>query len=221
MFYKRIIVLDTEAISLQKPFIYDLGFIVAEWNGMEYIPIYRSQAIIEQIYHNRELFATAYYGEKRPRYTSLLKGRKAKKKKFGWAIHHLLKMIKFYEVEALFAYNNGFDIKALNFTAKNFNYNVDFNNFIWHDILAIANNFIHNSLDYMEFAKENDLLGASKRYVQTNAEATYKYITNNVNYIEPHMALQDSEIELDILNEAIKLGYNMKIETKKRFLKVE
>ena len=219
--YNTVIILDTETISLGKPFIYDLGFIVARAENGVYKPIYRSQAIITQIYDNAELFATAYYAEKKPRYTRLLKGRKTRKKKFGWAIHHLKKTIEKYDVEAVFAYNASFDKKALNFTAKHFKYNFNFNGLKWLDIMAIANNFIHTSKEYIDFANENKLFGPSGRYYQTNAEATYKFITNNKNYIEPHMALQDCEIELDILNYAIENGYSNKDIVKKRFLRVE
>ena len=62
--------------------------------------------------------------------------------------------------------------------------------------MAIANNFIHTSREYIEFANKNKLIGASGKYYQTNAEATYKFITNNKNYIEPHMAPKIAKLNL-------------------------
>ena len=65
MLPNKIMILDTETIGLEKCFVYDIGFIVAELqeNGF-YKPIVKSQFIIEQVYDNRELFETAYYNDK-------------------------------------------------------------------------------------------------------------------------------------------------------------
>ena len=51
MLPKRIIILDTETISITKPYIYDLGFIVAELDEStnQYKAIAQSQQVIEQI----------------------------------------------------------------------------------------------------------------------------------------------------------------------------
>ena len=60
------IILDTEFVNLQKSFVYNLGYIVANENGDI---LKKRDFVIEQIWHNRELFATSYYYNKRNIYT--------------------------------------------------------------------------------------------------------------------------------------------------------
>ena len=70
------IIFDTETISLEKAFCYNLGYIITDENGKTLIA---RNFIIRQIYDNKPLFATAYYAQKRPIYTAYLKGKKAVK----------------------------------------------------------------------------------------------------------------------------------------------
>ena len=53
--------------------------------------------------------------------------------------------------------------------------------------------------EYRQFAKDNQMLSASGKYYSTTAEATYRFITNNAEFDESHTALEDTEIESEIL----------------------
>ena len=64
------IVLDTETISLEKPFVYDLGYVIVNDNGDI---IAKKSYVISQVWNNKELFATAYYADKKPLYYARLK----------------------------------------------------------------------------------------------------------------------------------------------------
>lgn len=219
---KKIIVLDTETISLNKPFVYDIGYIVAELNTetLQYEPILKSQHIIEQIYDNKELFSTAYYEEKRKFYTNLMKSRSAKKTKLGYATQIISNLLKVYEINIIFAYNSSFDEKVFNFNSDYFKIKNPFKNYQWVDILGIANNFIHNTNEYKNFANEKDFVTEAGN-IETNAEKTFAFLTQNESYKEEHTSLQDAEIELTILNKCVMLGFTEVKKYTKSFIEAD
>jgi hypothetical protein len=205
-----ILIVDTEAIDLNKPFIYDIGLIVAKQNeNGTYESVVENSFIIKQVYQNKELFNTAYYGNKRPKYVKMLKGKTSVQKYYGHAMRYIKAIIKQYDIKNVYAYNCWFDKKAFEFTSAFYKQKNAFKGLWWNDIQAIANNFIHSELDYNDFCVKNNYI-TEKGNLKCNAEITYKFITNNNNFIEDHMGLSDSRIELKILNNAIKKGYDFK-----------
>lgn len=215
----NIIVLDTETISIDKAFIYDLGYIVAKLDAetQQYKIIERSQEIITQIYDNKPLFETAYYSNKREIYTSLMKGRTAKKNKFGYAMQKLKHIIKEHNITHIFAYNSSFDYRAVQQTADLFKAQNTLKDLVWVDILAVANHYIHQTTHYTTYAGQNGWVNPSG-YIKTDAEKTYGFLTNNPDYTEPHTSLQDCEIELFILNSCVARGWNNETEYSKKFV---
>jgi len=213
----KILLIDTETISIEKRYIYDFGYIIAELKNGIYIPIVKSQNIIEQIYDNLALFTTAYYQNKRKDYTKLMQGRTAKKVKYGFAMQTLKHLIKEHSIEYVTAYNSGFDKDAIAFTTDFFKTQNVFENLKWFDLLALSNNLIHLHESYIEIAKEKGWFNESG-YLQTNAEKTYAFITKNYEYKEPHTSLQDCEIELAILNECVNRGFDILTNYKSKFI---
>ena len=57
------VVFDTETTSLNKPFTYNIGYIILNEGGSVLV---KKDFVVEQIWHNLPLFSTAYYSEKRP-----------------------------------------------------------------------------------------------------------------------------------------------------------
>lgn len=213
----KILLIDTETISIEKRYIYDFGYIIAELQNNVYEPMIKSQNIIEQVYDNLALFTTAYYQNKRKTYTNLMKGRTAKKVKYGFAMQTLKHLIKEHNIQYVIAYNSGFDKGAIEFTTDFFKTQNVFKDLIWLDLLAISNNLIHLHESYIDIAKEKRWFNESG-YLQTNAEKTYAFISGNYDYIEPHTSLQDCEIELSILNECVKRGFNVKTTYKSKYI---
>ena len=213
-----ILIVDTEAIDLQKPFIYDIGLIVAKRNEKgEYESIVENSFIIKQVYNNKELFHTAYYGNKRPKYVSLMKGKHSVQKYYGHAMRYIQSIVKQYDIKNVYAYNCWFDKKAFEFTSAFYKQKNAFKNLWWNDILAIANNFIHNDKKYNEFCIDNDYVTENQN-LKANAEITYQYIINDTSFIEDHMGLSDSRIELQILNKSIANGYDFQT-YKRKYIK--
>lgn len=57
------LVMDTETTSIEKPFCYDLGWVVLDMdNGRQ---VENRHYVIEQAWHNLPLFESAYYKDKR------------------------------------------------------------------------------------------------------------------------------------------------------------
>ena len=60
----KICVFDTETTSLDKPFCYNIGYVIADPETDEIL--LRRDFVVEQIWHNQPLFQTAYYAAQRP-----------------------------------------------------------------------------------------------------------------------------------------------------------
>ena len=196
------IVLDTETISLEKPFVYDLGYVITNDNGDI---IAKKSYVISQVWNNRELFATAYYANKKPLYLARLKSGYSKKVGWGHAMRYLANDIKKYGITEIYAYNSKFDSRALNFMCAWYKVVNGLGGIEIQDIM----NFIKpitKSQDFVNFCETNGYMTAHKTpQPQKKAETLYRYLTDNVDYEEEHTGLEDSLIELKILLTALAL----------------
>jgi hypothetical protein len=216
---EKILIIDTETVGLEKCYAYDIGYIIASLNNEGfYTAIEKKQFIIDQVYNNHMLFETSYYANKRPKYVSLLKGRKARLKKMGHALMIMRNDIDRYGVEIWGAYNAPFDTKVMKFNAEKFNLVNPIEHLPRFDIMNVANEFIHQTSEYKEFCNDNDYVGESG-LIKTNAEITFRFISGQKEFIEEHTGLQDCEIELDILNYCMIKGADLKETYKRQFIK--
>ena len=86
-------------------------------------------------------------------------------------------------------------------------------NFLFHglsipiiDIWGVACSSLINTQKYKIMCIENEMLTESGEFFKTSAEATFRYITQDMNFDEAHTALNDAEIETEILRRAFKRG---------------
>lgn len=196
------IVLDTETISLEKPFVYDLGYVIVNDNGDI---IAKKSYVISQVWNNKELFATAYYADKKPLYYARLKSGYSKKVGWGHAMRYLANDIKKYGITEIYAYNSKFDSRALNFMCAWYKVVNGLGGIEIQDIM----NFIKpitTSQDFVNFCESNGYMTNHKTpQPQKKAETLYRYLTDNADYEEEHTGLEDSLIELEILMTALAL----------------
>ena len=194
------LILDTETISLDKPFVYDLGYTIADADGNI---IAKKSYIITQIWNNKELFATSYYAAKKPLYISRLKSKYSKKVSWGNAMRYLANDIKKYGVTEIFAYNSKFDTRALNFMCAWYKVVNGLGGIQIKDIMKYIAP-ITETEDYKNFCEINGYMTAHKiPQCQKKAETLYRYLTKNVDFTEEHTGLEDSLIELEILMVAL------------------
>lgn len=85
------LVLDSEAVSLDHPYCYNLGYTVISPEGET---LTNRDFVITQIWDNLPLFASAYYADKRPIYVKAMRARKAEKIKWGYAMQEMKRDIK-------------------------------------------------------------------------------------------------------------------------------
>lgn len=190
------LVMDTETTSIDKPFCYDLGWVVLDMdNGRQ---VENRHYIIEQVWHNLPLFESAYYKDKREKYVSLLRSRRAILDKWGYALRALRRDIQHYGITDAYAYNSNFDDGVMTFNCDWYKVANPLDNIAIHDIWGYASQLITCRPDYHAFCEEHERFTESGNY-KSSAEVVYQYITQNPDFVEEHMGLYDSQIEADIL----------------------
>ena len=197
-----IMVLDTETIGLNNRLVYNIGYKVFNLNTNEVVD--QNDFVVKQFYDDEYLMNTAYYVEKLPIYTSLMKGKKAHKKNWGKIMQIMCSIIKRYNIKYCFAYNSKFDISSIQATMKFFPKNkcniLDY--VVIKDIMKYISP-ITDSEDFEKFAIDNGNVSDITGKPSKSAQSLYRYITNDPEFVESHTALADCDIELDILLTAL------------------
>jgi len=196
-------VFDTETSGLDKPFCYDLGYIILNTDS-ELIEL-EKHFVIEQIWHNLPLFESAYYKEKRPLYIQLMRQRRAKMDKWGYVMQEMMRDIKKYGITEAYAYNSDFDDKVFTFNCDWFKCINPLENVGIYDIWGYASEFITNKSDYQKFCEDNEYFTDTGNY-KGSAEIVYRFIMGDTSFEEKHMGLYDTQIESVILLECVKRG---------------
>lgn len=198
---KYFLTIDTEtAGDLRKPLVYDVGFSIVDIYGN----VYESASFVNyDIYvKEKELMKSAYYADKLPQYEADIKAGRRRLAKFFTIRKTVLDAMKRWDVEAVGAYNTGFDKRALNNTQRHTTdgkYRYFFpkgTKFI--DIWTMACNSIFKTPSFRKMAYENEWY-SPKGNVRTNAEVAYAFISGQLDFIESHTALEDVEIETAIM----------------------
>lgn len=201
----NICVFDTETTSLEKPFCYNIGYLVIDTDTSTTLA--RRSYIVEQVWHNLPLFETAYYANKRPLYVSAMKSRRCIMDKFGYICQQMIRDFKAFEVENAFAYNSAFDEKVFRFNCDWFKCINPFDNIPVKDIRGFVHHFLIDD-DYKDFCEQHEYFTDTGNY-STTAETVFRYLVKNPNFIEEHTALMDAEIEYDILWSCILKGADL------------
>lgn len=200
------LVIDTETCNtLEQPLVYDIGYAIADRNGN--VVLERSFLVAEIFLDKKDIMSSAYYAEKIPMYwDDVKKGTRIIKSLFNIR-KQLFADMKEYNVKKVGAYNMGFDKKALNTTIRYcskslirwfFPFGVEYF-CIWN----MACQVIMDTRKYVKFAIQNGLV-SEKGNIQTSAESCFKFLMNDVNFIESHTGLEDVKIEVQIMAKCLK-----------------
>ena len=191
----NICVFDTETTSLDKPFCYNIGYIIINTDSWE--SIVKRSFVVEQIWHNLPLFQSAYYADKRPLYVAEMRGRTTIMDKFGYICSQMRRDFKQYGVQFAYAYNSAFDEKVFEFNCDWYKCINPFDDVNIYDIRGFAHKFLVNEA-YKDFCEHYEYFTETGNY-STTAETVYRYVSGNTDFIEAHTALNDAEIESAIL----------------------
>ena len=198
----NICVFDTETTSLDKPFCYNVGYVILCVESWEILA--RRSYVVEQVWHNLPLFQSAYYADKRPLYVSAMRARTTTMDKFGYICQQMIRDFRNHNVSLAFAYNSSFDERVFDFNCDWYKCNNPFDTVKICDIRGFAHHFIVDK-QYKDFCESLQFFSESGNY-STTAESVYRYVSRNTDFIEAHTALNDAEIEAEILRECINRG---------------
>ena len=208
---KYYLVLDTEtAEGVEQPLPYDIGWAIMDKQGNIYA--LHSFAIYEVFCGMKESMQSAYYAEKIPTYWDEIKDTEnIRELRSFWTIRKLLlDEMAMFGITEVWAYNMSFDKRALNndtrYISKSFlrwffPYGTEFK-CIWN----FACETILKQKSFFGFVEENNLLSDCGN-VRTSAEVAYMYMTDNANFEERHMGIDDVLIECQILSRCLRQNH--------------
>lgn len=211
---EKIIILDVESTnSLEDALVYDIGFIVADYNGNIYS---KHSFVVADVFCDKGLMASAYFAEKIPTYWKEIKSGKRTLTSFNnikWTLRHIMKE---NNITKVYAYNCRFDYMALATTQRYltkskwrffFPYATEY-----CDILAYAREILKTDKNYRQFCIDNNYLTV-KNANRYTAEIVARYFFDK-DFVEEHTGVEDCKIEYKILLKCVeldRLNYNCKM----------
>ena len=195
------IMIDTETCnSMEDPLCYDISWQVIDSHGRLYEN--RSFAVKQVFSDMPELMASAYYANKIPAYWEQIHKGEKQLSSLYIIREALVKDAKDYDCKFICAHNARFDNCSLN-TTQRYLTNSRFRYFLpygieWWDTMKMANDTICKMPTYRKFCEENGYITKNKQLRKT-AEILYRFISQDNTFVEEHKALEDVDIEREIL----------------------
>lgn len=205
---KRIAVVDTETLGVDKPLVYDFAVTITDKKGNIYA---QKNWIVKEVFEQKDKMQSAYYACKLPKYDIMIEEGQAIVMEWEQIKREFNEMLHEFDVKVLSAYNLGFDKRALTYTNKCLGCQGKFLTKaveLW-DIWGIASQTIMQHKTFHKIALQENWY-TEKGNVLSNAEVAYRYITHDLGFIESHTALHDTEIETEILAKCLR--QKMKLE---------
>lgn len=200
-------VLDVEtAGTLAQRLTYDIGLAIADKKGNI---VEERSFLIQEIFMDRPLMATAYYAQKIPSYYQDLIEGKHELVSFEYARNEIFSLLEKYNVKTFSAYNLNFDLSALKNTYNYINTGdvkggldffepKHFEQMKLKCIWSYACEVLYSQKSFAKFATDNGFYTEKGNY-KTSAEVGYAYMTNNPDFVEEHRGLDDVRIEVAIM----------------------
>lgn len=208
------IMVDTETCnSMDDPLCYDISWQVIDSHGRLYES--RSFAVREVFYGMADLMKSAYYADKIPDYLQqIANGEKL------IATLYLIKQrmredAEKYDCKFICAHNARFDYKSLHttqryLTASKYRWFVP-RGLVWWDTMKMAESVICKMPTYRAFCEKHGYKCKNGQLRKT-AEILYRFIMKDNEFIEEHKALEDVDIERQILAYCVRQHKKMRRE---------
>lgn len=208
---KYVMILDTETTnSLDDPFVYDIGFAVFNTESGELVE--NHSYVVADVFLDKELMASAFYGDKIPQYWDDIKSGKRIMRRYKTIRFIIAGVCRQYGIKIVAAHNARFDSRSTNLTQR-FLTNSKYRFFMpygvqWWDTLKMAREVFKANEQYDTFCYENGYLTERncKRYT---AEILYRFLHNNTDFMEEHTALEDAQIESEIFMVCLRANENI------------
>lgn len=208
----NILIFDTETIGQNSQDLINVGWKIIDLDirTTKYKVLIERDYLITRFINNVDYCMNdAFVGAtKYQKFLLALQQKTAKKRKLENVFTTLENDIKRQKVLFAYAYNCKFDIDKFE---KN-GYNISIPVF---DIWGYAYDKIISTPEYKDYCLQNELLTATKQYIQGNVESVIKFLHNDKTLCEDHTALSDIQHETDILVECVKRGSDITREATK------
>lgn len=208
------IVLDTETTNgFDDPFCYDVGYAVLN----EHFEVIETRSfVVADIFLDKEMMANAYFADKIPQYWEDIKNGVRELKTFRNIRKQLHDDYKNFKVGAIIAHNAHFDYRSCQrtqrwLTKSKYRYFFPFGCEIW-DSLKMARQTFAKDENYKNFCIENGFVMSGNR-PRLTAEILYRYLTNNVDFVESHTGLEDVMIEKEIFKACLAMNSDIDCKT--------
>jgi DNA polymerase III epsilon subunit-like protein len=191
--------LDTETTNdIDCPLCYDVGFSVINDEGKT---LEKHSYVVADIFLDKDLMDVAYFKDKIPTYWEDIKAGKRMLRRFATVRAIVRDVMAQYNINTVIAHNMRFDYCSTNTTQRYltcskwryfFPYGTKF-----VCTLKMARATFNKDEKYIAFCEENNFVTKHGK-PQLTAEVIYRYLTNNVEFVESHTGLEDVEIETEI-----------------------
>lgn len=198
---------DEKGLDRTSALVYDFGFaIVDKWGN-----IYERYSFVtsEVFYDLADVMQSAYYSDKLPQYyEDIEKGERTVATLYEIR-KTLCELCEVYEVKAIVAHNASFDYGVCQSTQRyitksKYRYFFPRGIEIW-DTLKMSRQVFTKNENYIAFCETNGYMTKHKTpRVKLTAEVIYRFLTNDLDFVESHTALEDVEIETLIFAECMK-----------------
>jgi hypothetical protein len=198
--------LDTETTNdIECPICYDIGFSVIDLDEGEVIE--RHSYVVADVFCDKELMATAYFIDKVPQYWADIQNGTRSLRRWSTIRSIIRDIMVQYGIDTVIAHNARFDYLSTTTTQRYltsskwryfFPYGTKF-----LCTLKMARQTFAKDDDYIAFCTENDYL-TNYGKPRLTAEIIYRYLTDDLDFVESHTGLEDVAIETIILFECLK-----------------
>lgn len=204
-------IVKTEGVTPANNLTYDIGFSVVCPSTGEVV-LERSYIVREIFFGETERMKSAYYADKLPTYYKDIAEGKRVIKSFFEIMNELQDLCDNMNIVAIVAHNARFDVDALNTTAR------------WltgENVRALPQQVeiwdtmqMWNAVKPKAYDKFCEVNGYMTKHrpprAQLKAEVIYKFITEDVEFIEAHTALEDVQIEREIMFRVYRMHKSIK-----------
>ena len=195
----KALIIDTETTgTIDDPICYDIGFAVIDENGTTYE---KGSFVVADVFLDDELMSDAYFKEKIPQYWEDIKNGSRQLRKFSSINFIIRKIMTEQNITTVIAHNARFDYRSTNLTKRyitssKYRYFFPYGTEIW-DTLKMSREILKDDEEYRKFCVENNFV-TSRNQNRYTAEIIYRFLTNDLQFIESHTALEDVMIEKEI-----------------------
>ena len=195
----KALIIDTETTgTIEDPICYDIGFAVIDENGTTYE---KGSFVVADVFLDDELMSDAYFKEKIPQYWEDIKNGSRQLRKFSSINFLIRKIMTEQNITTVIAHNARFDYRSTNLTKRyitssKYRYFFPYGTEIW-DTLKMSREVLKDDEEYRKFCVENNFV-TSRNQNRYTAEIIYRFLTNDLQFIESHTALEDVMIEKEI-----------------------